>query len=154
LADAMHGADVFIGVSGPNLVTAEMLQSMAPNPVVFALANPDPEIHPTLAHAARSDLIMATGRTDFPNQVNNVLGFPFIFRGALDARAKRITRPMLIAAVKAISSLAKEPVPQVVLDAYQLKSLAFGRDYILPKPFDPRLIERVPPAVAAAVGGV
>lgn len=153
LADAMRGADVFIGVSGPNLVTPEMLQSMASNPVVFALANPDPEIHPALAHAARSDLIMATGRTDFPNQVNNVLGFPFIFRGALDARAKRITRTMLIAAVKAISGLAKEPVPQVVLDAYQLKSLAFGRDYILPKPFDPRLIERVPPAVAAAVGG-
>ncbi len=154
LADAMHGADVFIGVSGPNLVTAEMLQSMASKPVVFALANPDPEIHPTLAHAARNDLIMATGRTDFPNQVNNVLGFPFIFRGALDARAQRITRAMLIAAVKAISALAKEPVPQVVLDAYQLKSLAFGKEYILPKPFDPRLIERVPPAVAAAVGGV
>lgn len=151
LAQAMQGADVFIGVSGPNLVSAEMLQSMAPKPVVFALANPDPEIHPTLAHAARNDLIMATGRTDFPNQVNNVLGFPFIFRGALDARAKRITRPMLLAAVQAISALAKEPVPQVVLDAYQLKALSFGRDYILPKPFDPRLIERVPPAVAAAV---
>jgi len=154
LAQAMQGADVFIGVSGPNLVSAEMLQSMAPKPVVFALANPDPEIHPTLAHVARTDLIMATGRTDFPNQVNNVLGFPFIFRGALDARAKRITRPMLLAAVQAISALAKEPVPQVVLDAYQLKALSFGRDYILPKPFDPRLIERVPPAVAAAVGRV
>jgi len=153
LADAMHGADVFIGVSGPNLVTAEMLQSMAANPVVFALANPDPEIHPTLAHAARQDLIMATGRTDFPNQVNNVLGFPFIFRGALDARAQRITRPMLIAAVKAIAALAKEPVPAEVLAAYELKSLSFGRDYILPKPFDPRLIERVPSAVAGAVGG-
>ena len=151
LADAMRDADVFIGVSGPNLVTAEMLQSMASKPVVFALANPDPEIHPTLAHAARKDLILATGRTDFPNQVNNVLGFPFIFRGALDARAQRITRAMLIAAVKAISGLAKEPVPQVVLAAYQLKSLSFGRDYILPKPFDPRLIERVPPAVAGAV---
>jgi len=153
LADAMRGADVFIGVSGPNLVTAEMLQSMAPNPVVFALANPDPEISPAVAHAARNDLIMATGRTDYPNQVNNVLGFPFIFRGALDARAQRITRPMLLAAVKALASLAKEPVPQVVLDAYQLKSLSFGREYILPKPFDPRLIERVAPAVAAAVGG-
>jgi malate dehydrogenase (oxaloacetate-decarboxylating)(NADP+) len=153
LADALRGADVFIGVSGPNLVTAEMLQGMAPKPVVFALANPDPEIHPTIAHAARGDLIMATGRTDFPNQVNNVLGFPFIFRGALDARAQRITRPMLIAAVHAIAGLAKEPVPQVVLDAYQLEALSFGRDYILPKPFDPRLIERVPPAVAAAVGG-
>ena len=154
LTDAMRGADAFIGVSGPNLVTPEMLRSMALKPVVFALANPDPEIAPVLAHAARSDLILATGRTDFPNQVNNVLGFPFIFRGALDARAQRITRAMLIAAVKAISALAKEPVPQVVLDAYQLTSLAFGKDYILPKPFDPRLIERVAPAVAAAaVGG-
>ncbi len=153
LADAMRDADVFIGVSGPNLVTPAMLQSMAPNPVVFALANPDPEIRPELAHAARSDLIMATGRSDYPNQVNNVLGFPYIFRGALDARAKRITRPMLLAAVKAISALAKEPVPQSVLEAYQLASLAFGREYILPKLFDPRLIERVPPAVTAAAGG-
>jgi len=152
LADAMRDADVFIGVSGPNLVTPAMLQSMAPNPVVFALANPDPEIRPDAAHAARSDLIMATGRSDYPNQVNNVLGFPYIFRGALDARAKRITRPMLLAAVKAISALAKEPVPQSVLEAYQLASLAFGREYILPKPFDPRLIERVPPAVASAAG--
>ena len=153
LADAMRDADVFIGVSGPNLVTPAMLQSMAPNPVVFALANPDPEIRPELAHAARSDLIMATGRSDYPNQVNNVLGFPYIFRGALDARAKRITRPMLLAAVKAISALAKEPVPQSVLEAYQIASLAFGREYILPKPFDPRLIECVPPAVTAAAGG-
>jgi malate dehydrogenase (oxaloacetate-decarboxylating)(NADP+) len=154
LAEAMCDADVFIGVSGPNLVTPAMLQSMAPNPVVFALANPDPEIRPELAHTARSDLIMATGRSDYPNQVNNVLGFPYIFRGALDARAKRITRPMLIAAVNAIAALAKEAVPQVVLDAYQLRSLAFGRDYILPKPFDPRLIERVPQAVASAVAEV
>ena len=154
LAEAMRDADVFIGVSGPNLVTPAMLQSMAPNPVVFALANPDPEIRPELAHTARSDLIMATGRSDYPNQVNNVLGFPYIFRGALDARAKHITRPMLIAAVQAIAALAKEAVPQVVLDAYQLTSLAFGRDYILPKPFDPRLIERVPAAVASAAGGV
>ncbi len=153
LAEAMCDADVFIGVSGPNLVTPAMLQSMAPKPVVFALANPDPEIRPELAHTARSDLIMATGRSDYPNQVNNVLGFPYIFRGALDARAKRITRPMLIAAVYAIAALAKEAVPQVVLDAYQLTSLAFGRDYILPKPFDPRLIERVPAAVASAAGG-
>jgi len=152
LADAMCGADVFIGVSGPNLVTPEMLQSMAPNPVVFALANPDPEIRPELAHQARQDLVMATGRTDYPNQVNNVLGFPFIFRGALDAKAKRITRAMLIAAVKAIAGLAKEPVPDSVLQAYGLQSLSFGKDYILPKPFDPRLIERVPSAVAAAAG--
>ena len=154
LADAMRDADVFIGVSGPNLVTSAMLQSMAAKPVVFALANPDPEIRPELAHTARSDLIMATGRSDYPNQVNNVLGFPYIFRGALDARAKRITRPMLIAAVQAIAALAKEAVPQVVLDAYQLSALVFGRDYILPKPFDPRLIERVPQAVASAVAEV
>ena len=154
LADAMRDADVFIGVSGPNLVTSAMLQSMAAKPVVFALANPDPEIRPELAHTARSDLIMATGRSDYPNQVNNVLGFPYIFRGALDAHAKCITRPMLIAAVQAIAALAKEAVPQVVLDAYQLSTLVFGRDYILPKPFDPRLIERVPQAVASAVAEV
>ena len=154
LSEVMVGADVFVGVSGANLVTQEMLQTMAAKPVVFALSNPDPEIRPDLAHAARSDLIMATGRSDYPNQVNNVLGFPFIFRGALDARAKRITQPMLIAAVKALAALAKEPVPQVVLDAYQLTALSFGKDYILPKPFDPRLIERIPPAVAAAVGEV
>ena len=153
LSEAMCGADVFVGVSGANLVTAEMLLSMAAKPVVFALANPDPEILPELAHATRDDLIMATGRSDYPNQVNNVLGFPFIFRGALDARAKRITQPMLIAAVKALADLAKEPVPQDVLDAYQLKALSFGKNYILPKPFDARLIERIPPAVAAAVGG-
>ncbi len=151
LADAMNGADVFVGVSGPNLVTRDMVQSMAPRPVVFALANPDPEILPDEAHAARDDLVMATGRSDFPNQVNNVLGFPFIFRGALDARARRITQPMLVAAARALAELAREPVPKTVLKAYKLEALAFGRDYILPKPFDPRLIERVPPAVAAAV---
>ena len=150
LAEAMTDADVFIGVSGPNLVTAEMLQAMAPKPVVFALANPDPEILPAEAHAARDDLIMATGRSDYPNQVNNVLGFPFIFRGALDARAKEITQAMQVAAVTALADLAKEPVPEEVLKAYNLTSLAFGRDYILPKPFDPRLIERIPPKVAAA----
>jgi malate dehydrogenase (oxaloacetate-decarboxylating)(NADP+) len=151
LADAMDGADVFIGVSGPNLVTPEMVKSMAGNPVVFALANPDPEILPDVAHGARDDLIMATGRSDFPNQVNNVLGFPFIFRGALDARATQITQAMLVAAVKALSELAKEPVPQEVLHAYNLSELSFGKNYILPKPFDPRLIERIPPKVAAAV---
>ncbi len=150
LAEAMDGADVFVGVSGPNLVTPEMVQAMAPRPVVFALANPDPEILPEQAHAARSDVIVATGRSDYPNQVNNVLGFPFIFRGALDARARRITQPMLIAAVKALAALAREPVPAQVLEAYGLASLSFGRDYILPKPFDPRLIERIPAAVAAA----
>ncbi len=151
LADALRGADVFVGVSGPNLVTPEMVRSMAARPVVFALANPDPEILPEAAHAARPDLLMATGRSDYPNQVNNVLGFPFIFRGALDARARRITRPMLVAAARALAALAREPVPQEVLDAYGLKHLEFGPEYILPKPFDPRLMERVPPAVAASV---
>jgi malate dehydrogenase (oxaloacetate-decarboxylating)(NADP+) len=150
LADAMKDADVFIGVSGPNLVSQEMIKSMAPRPVVFAMANPDPEILPSEAHAARDDLIMATGRSDFPNQVNNVLGFPFIFRGALDARAKQITEKMLIAAVKALAELAREPVPEEVLKAYNAKEMAFGKDYILPKPFDPRLIERIPQAVANA----
>jgi len=150
LEDAMQDADVFIGVSGPNLVTGEMLKLMAPKPIVFAMANPDPEILPQDAHAARDDLIMATGRSDFPNQVNNVLGFPYIFRGALDARARKITQAMMIAAVKALAALAKEPVPEAVLKAYNATQMAFGKDYILPTPFDPRLIERVPPAVAAA----
>jgi malate dehydrogenase (oxaloacetate-decarboxylating)(NADP+) len=151
LEEAMKGADVFVGVSGPNLVTPAMLKSMADRPVVFALANPDPEISPDKAYKARKDLIMATGRSDYPNQVNNVLGFPFIFRGTLDARARAITQDMLIAAIRALAGLAKEAVPKSVLKAYGLKSLAFGKDYILPKPFDPRLIERIPPAVAKAV---
>jgi len=151
LADAMQGADVFVGVSGANLVSPAMVKSMADKPVVFALANPNPEISPDNAKAARSDLIMATGRSDYPNQVNNVLGFPFIFRGALDARAKEITQEMLIAAVHALAELAREPVPASMLKAYQLKRLAFGPDYILPKPFDPRLAERVPQAVAKVV---
>jgi len=151
LADAMQDADVFIGVSGANLVSGDDLKRMAPKPIVFAMANPDPEILPADAHAARDDLIMATGRSDFPNQVNNVLGFPYIFRGALDARAKSITQAMMIAAVKALAELAKEPVPQEVLTAYNATAMSFGKDYILPKPFDPRLIERIPPAVAAAV---
>ncbi|MDP2026711.1 malic enzyme-like NAD(P)-binding protein [Sulfuriferula sp.] len=150
LADAMQGADAFIGVSAANLVTPDMIKSMADKPVVFALANPDPEISPAAAHAARDDLIMATGRSDYPNQVNNVLGFPFIFRGTLDARAKRITQKMLIAAVHALAELAREPVPADVLAIYNLTELAFGRDYILPKPFDARLIERIPPAVVKA----
>lgn len=151
LEQALRGADVFIGVSGPNLVTPAMVSTMADRPVVFALANPDPEILPAEALAARADLIMATGRSDYPNQVNNVLGFPFIFRGALDARARRITKPMLVAAARALAELAREPVPRSVLEAYGVDRLCFGRDYILPKPFDPRLIERIPPAVAAAV---
>ena len=150
LADAMQGADVFVGVSGENLVSPAMIKSMAAKPVVFALANPNPEILPEKARAARNDLIMATGRSDFPNQVNNVLGFPFIFRGALDARAKQITRSMLIAAVHALAALAREPVPASVLKAYKLKKLAFGPEYILPKPFDPRLVEWIPKAVAKA----
>ncbi|MCA1978599.1 MAG: malate dehydrogenase [Thiobacillus sp.] len=150
LEEAMVGADVFVGVSGANLVSPAMVKSMAEKPVVFALANPNPEILPEKAKAARSDLVMATGRSDFPNQVNNVLGFPFIFRGALDARAKEITQPMLIAAVHALAELAREPVPASVLKAYKLKKLKFGPDYILPKPFDPRLRERVPQAVARA----
>ncbi len=150
LADAMVGADVFVGVSGANLVSPAMVKSMADKPIVFALANPNPEILPEKAKAVRSDLIMATGRSDYPNQVNNVLGFPFIFRGALDARATEITQDMLIAAVGALAELARERVPASVLKAYKLKALKFGPDYILPKPFDPRLLERVPPAVAKA----
>ncbi|MHB1175510.1 MAG: malic enzyme-like NAD(P)-binding protein [Sulfuriferula sp.] len=150
LADAMQGADAFIGVSAANLVSPAMIKSMADKPVVFALANPDPEITPEAAHAARDDLIMATGRSDYPNQVNNILGFPFIFRGALDARAKRITQKMLIAAVQALMDLTREPVPADVLAIYGLTELSFGRDYILPKPFDARLIERIPPAVVKA----
>ncbi|MCP4074812.1 MAG: malate dehydrogenase [Gammaproteobacteria bacterium] len=150
LADAMDNADVFIGVSGPDVLTAKMLCTMADRPIVFALSNPDPEILPELAFKTRRDIIMATGRSDFPNQVNNVLGFPYIFRGALDARATHITLDMHIAAVNALKDLTKQPVPQEVLDAYNLKSLEFGKDYIIPKPFDPRLIETVPRAVKDA----
>lgn len=150
LDEAIEGADVFIGLSGPNLLSAEQVMRMAPRPVVFALSNPDPEIDPAVALAARSDLIMATGRSDYPNQVNNVLGFPFIFRGALDVRASIINEEMLIATVYALAALAHEPVPQEVLSAYRLDALEFGPTYIIPKPLDPRLIDRVPPAVAAA----
>jgi len=150
LGDAMAGADVFIGVSGPDLVSVEMLASMAAKPIVFALSNPDPEISPELAHTVRDDLIMATGRSDYPNQVNNVLGFPFIFRGALDVRAKQINEQMKVAAVNALSALAHESVPQEVLEAYQVESMSFGADYIIPKPLDPRLIDYVAPAVAKA----
>jgi len=150
LADACRGADVFIGLSAPNLLTPDMLLSMAAKPVVFALANPDPEISPQLAHSLRDDLIMATGRSDYPNQVNNVLAFPFIFRGALDCRASRISEGMKLACVKALATLTREPVPVEVLEAYGVESMHFGKDYILPKPFDPRLIERLPRAVAEA----
>ncbi len=150
LLDAMIGADVFIGVSAANLVTADMLKAMAPRPIVFALSNPDPEIRPELAHSVRQDLIMATGRSDYPNQVNNVLGFPFIFRGALDVRARVVNRDMQIAAVRSLAALTHQPVPAEVLKAYRLDRLAFGPDYIIPKPLDPRLIEVVPQAVARA----
>jgi malate dehydrogenase (oxaloacetate-decarboxylating)(NADP+) len=150
LADAMQDADAFIGVSGPDLVSPEMLKTMADKPVVFALSNPDPEIAYDVAIAARDDLIMATGRSDFPNQVNNVLGFPFIFRGALDVRARIINDEMKIAAVNALALLAREPVTEEVLKAYNLPALEFGKDYIIPKPFDPRLMQYVPTAVAQA----
>ncbi len=150
LADALRGADVFIGVSGPNLVSGDMLAAMAAKPIVFALSNPDPEISPQLAHQIRTDLIMATGRSDYPNQVNNVLGFPFIFRGALDVRARAINIEMQKAAVAGLRALTKEPVLPEILSAYRLPALAFGPEYIIPKPFDPRLMNFVPPAVARA----
>lgn len=150
LADAMDGADVFLGLSVGNIVTPAMLKTMAKRPIVFAMANPDPEIDYDLAVSARKDLIMATGRSDHPNQVNNVLGFPFIFRGALDVRATKINEEMKMAAVRALAQLAKEPVPEQVNIAYGETKLHFGPDYIIPKPFDPRLISTVPPAVARA----
>ena len=148
--DAFKNADVFIGLSKSDMVTPKMLLSMAKNPIVFAMANPEPEIEYDIAVATRDDIIMATGRSDHPNQVNNVLGFPFLFRGALDAKATEISDKMLIAASKALASLAKEPVPQDVLKAYGLKSLAFGPEYIIPKPFDSRLIDWVAKAVQDA----
>lgn len=151
LADALRGADVFIGVSGPDLMTAEMLSSMADKPIVFALSNPDPEIRPEIAHSVRKDLILATGRSDYPNQVNNVLCFPYVFRGALDVRARCINQEMLIAATHAIRAIAKDPIPEVVFKAYVgIEQLSFGSQYILPTPLDPRLITQVPPAVAWA----
>jgi malate dehydrogenase (oxaloacetate-decarboxylating)(NADP+) len=150
LEEAMINADVFIGLSISNLVTPEMLKSMAINPIVFAMANPNPEIKYDLAIKTRKDIIMATGRSDNPNQVNNVLGFPFIFRGALDVRATTINEAMKKAAVLALAELAKEPVPEQVNIAYGEMRLAFGKDYIIPKPFDPRLIAKIPPAVAKA----
>lgn len=148
--DALEGADIFLGLSGPDMVTGEQIKTMAANPVVFACANPVPEIMPEVVNAARPDAIMATGRSDFPNQVNNVLGFPFIFRGALDVRARRINEEMKLAAAKALASLAKEPVTQEVLDAYGLDSLEFGKDYIIPKATDSRLLGTVSTAVAQA----
>ncbi|CAM3037836.1 malic enzyme-like NAD(P)-binding protein [Legionella worsleiensis] len=151
LEDALENADVFIGVAKPDLLNADLLNLMAPNPVIFALSNPDPEIRPELAHQVRNDLVIATGRSDYPNQVNNVLCFPYIFRGALDVRATCINQAMQIAAVEAIRQLVHEEVPQVVKDNYPgVTQWEFGPDYIIPKPIDPRLRERVPEAVAKA----
>ncbi|MEO0148541.1 MAG: NADP-dependent malic enzyme [candidate division WOR-3 bacterium] len=150
LQDALKGADVFIGVSGPNLVSGEDLKLMADKPIIFALANPIPEVPYEVAISVRPDAIIATGRSDYPNQLNNVLGFPYIFRGALDVKAFKITDNMKIAAALALANLAKEEIPQSVLRAYGLRSLGFGRDYIIPKPLDPRLIYRISPEVARA----
>lgn len=150
LAQALIDSDLFLGLSTANMMTKEMLSSMAANPIVFAMANPDPEISYEDAISTRSDLIFATGRSDYPNQINNVLGFPFIFRGALDVRASTINEEMKLAAAKALASLAKEPVPPEVLKAYNIDKLEFGRDYIIPKPLDPRLISCVASCVAKA----
>jgi malate dehydrogenase (oxaloacetate-decarboxylating)(NADP+) len=150
LSKAMKDADVFVGLSVGNVVTQEMVKSMARNPIIFAMANPDPEIMYDTAIVVRKDLIMATGRSDFPNQVNNVLGFPYIFRGALDVRARQINEAMKLAAVNALAELAKAPVPDIVNLAYNEKTISFGPDYIIPKPIDPRLLSAVAPAVAKA----
>lgn len=150
LMEALRGADVLVGLSAKGAVTSDMLKVMAPRPVVFALANPDPEITQEDARAARSDLIMATGRSDYPNQVNNVLGFPFIFRGALDVRASAINEEMKLAATRALAALARQPVPDSVCQAYGLNKIQFGPEYIVPKPFDPRVLAWVAPTVARA----
>jgi malate dehydrogenase (oxaloacetate-decarboxylating)(NADP+) len=150
LAQAVNGADMFLGLSAANMMTKEMLASMSKEPIVFAMANPNPEITFEDAMSTRDDLIFATGRSDYPNQINNVLGFPFIFRGALDVRASSINEEMKLAASKALAALAKEPVPASVLKAYNIEKLTFGKDYIIPKPVDPRLISSVATAVAKA----
>lgn len=150
LEDAMKGADMFLGLSKPGVVTKEMVKSMNPEPIIFALSNPVPEIYPEDVAAVRNDVMMGTGRSDYPNQVNNVLGFPFIFRGALDVRAKKITENMKMAAAKALAKLAKEPVPAEVCKAFGVSELKFGKDYIIPKPFDSRVLAAVAPAVAQA----
>jgi malate dehydrogenase (oxaloacetate-decarboxylating)(NADP+) len=150
LAQAIQDADLFLGLSVANMLTKEMLASMAGNPIVFAMANPDPEISYEDAMSTRNDLIFATGRSDYPNQINNVLGFPFIFRGALDVRASTINEEMKLAASKALAALAKLPVPASVLQAYNIEKMEFGKEYIIPKPLDPRLISIVAPAVAKA----
>jgi malate dehydrogenase (oxaloacetate-decarboxylating)(NADP+) len=155
LSDAIDDSDVFIGVARGNLVTQEMVKSMAKRPIIFALSNPDPEISPVDVYACRDDVLMATGRSDYPNQVNNVLGFPYIFRGALDANSKIINTEMKVAAVHALKDLVKLPAPKELLEIYKDSSLTFGKDYFIPKPFDPRLIEVVPKAIfdAAVVSG-
>lgn len=150
MREAMEGADIFVGVSGPGLLTADDVRLMAPNPIIFACSNPDPEIDPALAHSVRRDLIIGTGRSDYPNQVNNVLCFPFLFRGALDVRASRINIDMKKAAVEALRQLAKEPVSDEVLQAAGVSELKFGPDYVIPKPMDPRLLPRLARAVAIA----
>ena len=150
LAEVIQDADVFLGLSAGGVLKPEMVATMGPRPLILALANPEPEIRPEVAKAARPDCIIATGRSDYPNQVNNVLGFPFIFRGALDVRAKRINEEMKIAAANALRDLAKLPVPQEVCDAYGGIKLEFGREYIIPKPMDARLITVISDAVAKA----
>src|SRR3546814_125008 len=150
LAEAMKGADIFIGLSVKGAVSPEMVKSMAKRPIIFAMANPDPEITPEDIEAVRDDAIIATGRSDYPNQINNVLGFPYIFRGALDVRASTINEEMKLAAAKALAGLAREDVPDEVDAAYSGKRLRYGPGYIIPVPFDPRLISRVPEAVARA----
>ena len=150
LDDALKNSDVFIGLSKADMLSIKMLKSMSENPIVFAMANPEPEINYKLAKRTREDIILATGRSDHPNQVNNVLGFPFIFRGALDVRASKINEKMKMAAVYALAELAKEPVPENVNVVYGETKLTFGRDYIIPKPFDPRLISKIPLKVAKA----
>jgi malate dehydrogenase (oxaloacetate-decarboxylating)(NADP+) len=150
LAEAIEGADVFLGCSAGGIVSQEMIRSMAARPIVFALANPDPEIAWPLARAAAPEAIVATGRSDFPNQVNNVLGFPSIFRGALDVRAREINEAMELAATRALARLAREPVPELVSQAYGGERFCFGPDYLLPKPLDPRVVPQVASAVAAA----
>ena len=150
LSDAIDGSDVFIGVARGNLVTQEMVKSMAKRPIIFALSNPDPEISPVDVYACRDDVLMATGRSDYPNQVNNVLGFPYIFRGALDANSKIINTEMKVAAVHALKDLVKLPAPKELLEIYKDTNLTFGKDYFIPKPFDPRLIKVVPKAIFEA----
>jgi len=150
LADVLEGADMFLGLSVANVVTADMIKRMSEKPIIFAMANPDPEIPYELAKAARPDAILGTGRSDYPNQVNNVLGFPYIFRGALDVRAREINTEMKLAAGRSLAALTKEPVLPSVLEAYGLKALEFGPDYVIPKPIDPRLIYWESPAVAEA----